>query len=304
MTFEINCFIFKWHWHQRFLFFLSSFFFSSSSPAWSSIYPSIHPSILPSILPSIHVIRSSYYCSTCSISHNSPFRTEMCTFLFWMVHCGIWNRCIVGFVNQVNVHFVSVLLVRSGWWPVRIPTRSIHMSTLWVAQQDAINTLRPKQNGRHFADDILKCIFLYGNVWIPNKISLKFVPKGPINNNQALVQVMAWRRPGDKPLSEPMLRQNGHHFPDDIFKCIFFNENILIAIRISLKFVLKSPIDKKKQHWFRQQAIIWTNDGLVCWCKYASLGLNELNPCGAEFTAGNIKICMNFHCFSTLWWHR
>ena len=39
---------------------------------------------------------------TCSISHNAPFRTEMCTFLFWMVHCGIWNRCIVGFVRLVS----------------------------------------------------------------------------------------------------------------------------------------------------------------------------------------------------------
>ena len=36
-----------------------------------------------------------------SISHNAPFRTEMCTFLFWMVHCRIWNRCIVGFVKLV-----------------------------------------------------------------------------------------------------------------------------------------------------------------------------------------------------------
>ena len=34
---------------------------------------------------------------------------------------------------------------------------------------------------------------------------LKFVPKGPINNIPALVQIMAWRRPGDKPLSEPMM---------------------------------------------------------------------------------------------------
>ena len=32
-----------------------------------------------------------------------------------------------------------------------------------------------------------------------------FFPKGPINNIPALVQIMAWRRPGDKPLSEPML---------------------------------------------------------------------------------------------------
>ena len=37
------------------------------------------------------------------------------------------------------------------------------------------------------------------------KNSLKFVPKGPINDIPALVQIMAWRRPGDKPLSEPML---------------------------------------------------------------------------------------------------
>ena len=41
--------------------------------------------------------------------------------------------------------------------------------------------------------------------WMKIKISLKFVPKGPINNNPALVQIMAWRRSGDKPLSEPMM---------------------------------------------------------------------------------------------------
>ena len=67
------------------------------------------------------------------------------------------------------------------------------------------NTLGPKQNRRHFPDDSFKCIFLTGYVWISIKISLKFLPKGPINNILALVQIMAWRRPGDKPLSEPMM---------------------------------------------------------------------------------------------------
>ena len=43
------------------------------------------------------------------------------------------------------------------------------------------------------------------NVWITTKNSMKFVPKGPINNIPALVQIMAWCRPGDKPLSEPMM---------------------------------------------------------------------------------------------------
>ena len=68
-----------------------------------------------------------------------------------------------------------------------------------------LNTLRLRQNGRHFPDDIFKWIFLNENVWISISISLKFVPRGPINNISTLVQVMAWRRPGDKPLSEPMM---------------------------------------------------------------------------------------------------
>ena len=68
-----------------------------------------------------------------------------------------------------------------------------------------VNTLKPRPNRRHFADDIFKCIFLNQNVWIPIKVSMKFVPKGPINNIPALVQIMAWRPPGDKPLSEPMM---------------------------------------------------------------------------------------------------
>ena len=59
-----------------------------------------------------------------SISHNAPFRTEICTFLFWMVHCRIWNRCIVGFVNLGNKFIVLcrcfpdpiILLRRNATW--------------------------------------------------------------------------------------------------------------------------------------------------------------------------------------------
>ena len=61
------------------------------------------------------------------------------------------------------------------------------------------------QNGRHFTDDIFLCIFVNEKYCILIKISLTFVPRGPIDNIPALVQVMAWRRPGDKPLSEPMM---------------------------------------------------------------------------------------------------
>ena len=70
----------------------------------------------------------------------------------------------------------------------------------------AFNTLWPRQNGPHFADDIFKWIFLNENV-----ISLKFVPQGPIDNIPALVQIMAWRRPGDKPLSGSMMARLPKH---------------------------------------------------------------------------------------------
>ena len=73
------------------------------------------------------------------------------------------------------------------------------------------NTLRLRQNGRRFADDTFKPIFLNENIRISTKNSLNFVPKGFINNIPALVLIMAWRRPGDKPLSELMLVRSLTH---------------------------------------------------------------------------------------------
>ena len=75
----------------------------------------------------------------------------------------------------------------------------------WNSYTSNLNSLRPRLNRRPFADDIFKCIFLNENVWISIGISLKFVRKGSINNIPALVLIMAWRRSGDKPLSEPMM---------------------------------------------------------------------------------------------------
>ena len=66
-----------------------------------------------------------------------------------------------------------------------------------------VNTLSMKRNARHFAGNISKCIFLNENVCILLKISLKFALKVLINNILALVQIMDWCRPEDKPLSEP-----------------------------------------------------------------------------------------------------
>ena len=84
-----------------------------------------------------------------------------------------------------------------------------HWSQCWLCEIRhfvcPLRLLRARQYCRHFTDDIFKCIFMNENVWIPIKISLKFVHKGPFNNIPTFVKIMAWRRPGDKPLSEPMV---------------------------------------------------------------------------------------------------
>ena len=68
-----------------------------------------------------------------------------------------------------------------------------------------INTLRPRQGRCHFTDNVFKYVFLNENFWISNKISLKYVPWGIIDNMAALVQVMAWYTASNKPLSEPVM---------------------------------------------------------------------------------------------------
>ena len=91
--------------------------------------------------------------------------------------------------------------------------RSLEWSTHSITMAPCFNLTHwgRDKNGRLFADNTFKGIFFNENVRISIKISLKFVPKGRINNIPALVQIMAWCRPGDKPLSEPMMVSLSKH---------------------------------------------------------------------------------------------
>ena len=148
---------------------------------------------------------------------------------WWLVY---WRKCVPLGLNELNLvipcgmlvlyifsywirplqwHHMSAmasLVIVIQWLPLtKGQSRGQHshdMTSSWFTQHD-FNTLRPRQNGRRFTDDTFKCIFLNENVRISIKISLKFVPRGPINNIPALVQIMAWCRSGNKPFSEPMM---------------------------------------------------------------------------------------------------
>ena len=123
-------------------------------------------------------------------------------------------------------------------YQVSSPTQSLpvalgrfHMSnvsTVLYIDFMIINILRLRKNGRHFTDAIFKCIFLNENVWVHIGFSLKFVPNGPINNIPALVQIMAWRCPGDKPLSDPLMVSLPMHV------CITWPQGVSILLMMTI----------------------------------------------------------------------
>ena len=161
------------------------------------------------------------------------------------------------------------------------PATVKQMWRLWI-----INTLRPRQDGCLFPDDISKSIFFNENIQILIKISLTFVSKAPINNIPALVLIMAWRRPGDKPLSEPMMVSLLTHicvtWPQWVKKIVelrtggvtttrqnklrlcscslWIYDNQHWAISISLKEILK--------HW------IWSEFFQQFWCFSTLVGMH------------------------------
>ena len=120
--------------------------------------------------------------------HTSSFRK-----IHLKMSSGKWRLFCLGFnvlIDWVPVAHTYISGLGYHWWC----GKSVH-----------VKTLRLRQNGRHFVDDILKCIFLNENVWLSIKISLKFVPMSPINNIPTLIQIMAWCWSGNKTLSEPMV---------------------------------------------------------------------------------------------------
>ena len=96
------------------------------------------------------------------------------TILWWSYN----NRN--GYVVEVTARVVTggaACLQRLRWWLGRSSWRHIRVID-GIAMHSNLpytlfNTLRPRQDGCLFADDILKCIFLNLNSWIPNKILLE-----------------------------------------------------------------------------------------------------------------------------------
>ena len=126
----------------------------------------------------------------------------------WSQYCTYWWPSAVmcsGIYSRSDHQIWVPYIYGTGTWGIKY--HECQRSIAWLVANSLLNTSRPEQNGHQFADDIFKFIFLDENCCTLIKILLQIVPVDLVNDIEALVQVMAWRRPGDKPLHEPILTQ-------------------------------------------------------------------------------------------------
>ena len=85
-----------------------------------------------------------------------------------------------------------------------LPT--FRVSIMPYVHNSYVNTLSTEQNGHHFAEDIFKCTSVNKNAW-----KFHWSLWVPLENKPTMVQVMAWCRPGDRPLFESILSKHYSH---------------------------------------------------------------------------------------------
>ena len=177
------------------------------------------------------------------------------------------------------------------------------------------------------ADNIFKCISFNEIIRISLKISLKFVPKVRISNIPALVQIMAWHQPGDKPLSEPMMvslqmhitcmchinvcyiqagNKNGPTFYRQHFQMHFLECKFMYIIEISLKYVCEeiyvsladvSSFVFQLCSWFRTSSF-WSCAACRCSssrCPMDSLPVLAPSLCGTSAPCSKVGIYLHVY---------
>ena len=161
-----------------------------------------------------------FFAQFCHVKHNHLF--ECCVSLsgFW---CYIWSGTVLTCPWPTVTKWVAVLTFQSSWrwsptvqiwrlrhspqWPYNNSLGKIHKICIFYYHDFQLLTHLPLNKMATIFADIFKWIFLNENHRIEIQISLKFIPRSPIDNKPTLVQVMARRRTGDKPLPEPKITQ-------------------------------------------------------------------------------------------------
>ena len=168
-------------------------FEKASCPSSDCHYNDVIMGIMASEITSLAIVYSTVYSDADHRKHQSSTSLAFVGGIHW------WP---VNFLHkwQFPAQMASYAENVSIWWHHH--TRLICPSNLIAVQ--SINTSRPGQHSGQFAHSIIEFIFLYENCCILILITLKYVPKGSIDNKPALIQIMTWYQTGKGPLSEPI----------------------------------------------------------------------------------------------------
>ena len=115
-----------------------------------------------------------------------------------------------------------------------------------------VSTLRLMQNGRHFPDNIFTHISLNEHVGMSIQISLKIVCEGPINNNPAWVQIIAWCQLRYRPISESMMI---------LHLCVTQPQWIAVTLQILTIYAKRNliiTVSAKTKKWCHLFLVIWS----------------------------------------------
>ena len=137
----------------------------------------------------------------------------------------------------INRTYRPCAFIRVWWWK----------NDSYCMVYYSLNTLRTRHNGRHLEAKIFKCILLSEKVRNTMKILLTFVFMGLIDNKLSIIQIIAWQRSGNKPLSEPMMT-----FFNDAHK---FHSGSIAVTSYWAQWRLKSPASRLSTQPFVQAQI-------------------------------------------------
>ena len=120
---------------------------------------------------------------------------------------------------------------------------------LWPSQSQALNRIKTRdfvlthfpvnKMAAFFADGIFACIFMNEKFCISFRISLKFVPRGPIDNKSALVKVMAWSLTGDM----------NQYLPSSLMHIYGTSESWIECMTGDQPFNQQQPINSPQHAW-------------------------------------------------------
>ena len=173
---------------------------------------------------------------------NSPHKGQWRVALMFTLICVWINGCVnnrkAGDLRRYCAHYGVTVMNKTMFVHI------LNTVPLYILKHGCAcgwpGTWRGYAISSHNEDDKLDMVFII----VVNKLSMIYLPDICKNDRLNPENFAAWSSfDYNNILNSPPLGQNGWQFGRRQFQLHFYNENIRISLRISLKFVHRSPMD-------------------------------------------------------------